>query len=484
MKPNKKFINTWGKKSLLIFGFGREGQSTYRFFRKYFPTKQLFIADQKQLDNFSCTIQKQLKQDANISLFFGSNYHKCLNHNYDLICKTPGIPNTNKFIEQLIKKSNLTSHTQIFFDLLRQNKDNAPTIIGITGTKGKSTTASLCHHILKKADLETILVGNIGKPALDYIDSITSKSNIVIELSSHQLQNLKSSPDIAVVLEIGSEHLDYYDSILEYQKAKQSISKYQKVYNYIIYNPTFEATRETASLSPAKHIKVNLQKTNDIQVYIKDHCLIYNHIKSKPEEICNLDNIKLRGKHNLYNIIYSVAVAKLLNIKNSYIQQALLTFKPLKHRLQLVDQINNVIFYNDSLATTPKATTFALQSFNNKPIALIAGGYERNQDFSILAQQILKSNIKSLILMPTTGQRLLKTLKKLHRNKKSKKPSLKHHFAHDMKSAVELAYQDMKNYNKAVILLSPASASFNAFKNYADRGNQFIQAVETLKSDQ
>jgi len=217
-----------------------------------------------------------------------------------------------------------------------------------------------------------------------------------------------------------------------------------------------------------------LKATNDSICYINNDCLIYRDNKQNPEEIVKINDIKLRGKHNLHNIIPSVIIAKLFNIKTSIIANTLKKFQHLAHRLELVRQINDITFINDSLATTVEATINALQTYKQNNVILLAGGFDRKQDFSSLADQILVQNIKSLILFPTTGERLLEAIKENNKEKKQ----IDSQFVNSM----EEAFKHIKKAAKPgdIVLLSPAAASFGLFKDYADRGNQFKKLVQNF----
>ena len=473
---NKSILNKLEKQTIVILGFSRTGLSTYHFLRKHLPTKKLAIADKRSLDKMDPKIQQVIKKDQYLTTAFGKNYLAQIN-DYQLIFKSPGIPSSLPQIQKALHKgSSLSSNTAIFMQIINEwpDRENKPVIIGVTGTKGKSTTTTLIYEMFKRAKHDAILVGNIGIPPLSQIDQIKSKTKVIMELSSHQLAELKISPDIAVIQEITSEHLDYYTSIKEYVEAKSSIARYQKVDQYIIYNPLFKQTNEIANLSKAKHLHYSLKATNDSICYINNDCLIYRDNKQNPEEIVKINDIKLRGKHNLYNIIPSVIIAKLFNIKTSIIANTLKKFQHLAHRLELVRQINDITFINDSLATTVEATINALQTYKQNNIILLAGGFDRKQDFSSLADQILVQNIKSLILFPTTGERLLEAIKENNKEKKQ----IDSQFVNSM----EEAFKHIKKAAKPgdIVLLSPAAASFGLFRDYADRGNQFKKLVQNF----
>ncbi len=507
----KKVIEQLASFKIIILGLGREGWSSYQFIRQILPKQTLAIADQNKLDAFSGQQQKILAQDKNLNLHLGKNYLQQLDQ-YNLIVKTPGIPASLDKIQLALKQgSKLTSNLQIFLEIIEIWKKEEqiinnrlqlpyPLTIGVTGTKGKSTTASLINHVLGSYGLKTVLMGNIGQPALSMINQIKSKGILVIEMSSHQLAELSISPDIAVVQNITSEHLDYYANTSEYIQSKMAITKYQKVNQYVIYNPRYPNAAKTASFSPGRKIKVTPTSTadafnSDIQVYSKSHNLTFRDSKvnsngSLSEEvIISHSKIPLLGKHNLHNVAPAIAIGKLLGLPNSNIKKAIASFQPLPHRLEKVAVKNKVTYVNDSMATMPDAVISALSCFDEGSVILIAGGHERGQDFSLLAKTVVEKRVKALALFPTNGERLLKAVQKeLERLEKPANSSshtihtIPHLTAQTMPQALEFAQKHAKQ--GSAVLLSPGAASFGIFENYADRGNQFKKWVKKLTTSQ
>jgi len=388
-------LDNFKDKRILILGFGREGRDTLSFLKKIFPKKKIGIADRK----------------------FGKNYLKKI-RDHDIVIKSPGIP--FKILPKA-SLSKITSQTEIFFDYCPGK------IVGVTGTKGKSTTAFWIYQLLKKKGARAHLVGNVGKPALSSLLKSGKKDIFVYELSSHQLYNLKKSPHVAVLLNIYPEHLDYYDSFTEYSRAKANIARYQKKTDYLIYNFQDPLVRKIAQQSKAKK----------------------NPIK---------------GKYYELNRAAVGAVAKIFKAP------MLKKFNSLSHRLEYLGKFRGIDFYNDSLSTIPQTTIGALDFLGQKVRTVILGGYDRGLDFKELARKIEKSKVETLILFPSTGKRIKKEIK----NRK-----INCFFVKTMKRAVELAYE--KTDEGKICLLSPASASFGLFKNYADRGEQFKRFVKMLK---
>ncbi len=429
-----------------IYGLGREGLSTYKFLRKQNPNLDITLIDTKPLDQLSQDFKKIIKEDDKVE-FLSGLINDLRFTIYETVYLSPGISQYQSEIQQAKQKGvQFSSATQLFFD-------NAPgKVIGITGSKGKSTTTAMIHHVLSQYLPDVRLAGNIGIPALDTLEGSNKDTIFVIELSSHQLSIINSSPQIAVIQNIFPEHLDYYPTYQDYINAKGNIIKYQNKDNLLIYYSESEETKKIADESKSTKKQFN---NETIEHLLKELNLHKN-------------DIPLVGQHNLLNIIPAILIGQHFDLTNQQIAQAIKTFKPLPHRLELVADINGVKYYNDSLATNPDATIQAIKAFENKPIILITGGYDRGLDYSGLAKEITTANIKHLILLPDTGEKILDGL----RNSKS--------VIHESKaSSMPEAVESAKNVAQAgdIVLMSPASASFNMFKDYADRGNQFKESV-------
>lgn len=428
-----KVLEEFEDKKTLILGFAREGQSTLLFLRKYFPRKTFFIADQNEYE----------VNDKFTKTNFGEKYLANLS-DFDVVIKSPGIP--NKLSEIVIAKKHdveFTSQTKIFFELCQG------TIVGVTGTKGKSTTTALIHHILQSNKHDSILLGNIGKPCLDYLDQDFGRDKIFcFELSSHQLSDLDISPHIAVLLNIFPEHLDYYIDFQDYINAKLNITKYQNSDDYLIVND-------------------DVPEFDNIQSLTKAKCITFSSKTAKEYR----SSTNLVGEHNLLNIAASVEVAKLFGISDQDIAKSLKSFEPLETRLESIGEFKNITFVEDALATIPEATIAAINSFSGQIGSLILGGSDRGQDFSKLARKIISERIHTLVFFPTTGERIWQEIEKL-------KPDypIKHFFADSMDEAVRLCFEN--TYSGKVCLLSTASPSFSIFKDYRDKSNQFRKSID------
>ncbi|MCP6726673.1 MAG: UDP-N-acetylmuramoyl-L-alanine--D-glutamate ligase [Patescibacteria group bacterium] len=398
-------------KRILILGFGREGRDTYAFLKKEGLGSVIGIADKRE------NIEKE---DATMHL--GSSYMKAITE-YDIIIRSPGIP-LNNIQEYLTEKQTLISQTEIFFSNMKGS------IIGITGTKGKSTTASLIYEVLKKEGIQVHLIGNIGKPVLQFLQNSSTDDVFVYELSSFQLAALKISPHIAVILNLYEEHLDWHGNLEEYIKAKTNITRFQTADDYLVFN-----------------------KEDDKVKAIVDG--------SKAQKIGFKEN---RGKNMAASKEPILLVAELFGIPQKTAEKTIEEFKGLEHRLQKVGTYNGITFYNDSLATIPEATIAALDILGKDVQTLIAGGLDRGISYEKLGKRIQNSKIKTLILFPETGKKILQAIDN---------PAFKHIFVDTMQEALNAAFVETENGK--ICLLSPASSSFNLFKDYEDRGNQFIK---------
>lgn len=450
--------------SICVVGLAREGLATYRFLRSLFPEKQLALADRQTLANLDPAWQAIATEDLHLTWHHGEN-HLASQAKYEYIFVTPGIPTSQPAIATaLAQGTKLHSNTQLFFELCP-----CP-IIGITGTKGKSTTTSLIHHVLTQAGKQAVLLGNIGIPPLTGLDQLTANSLAVVELSCHQLQHLPYSPHIAVIQNITPEHLDYYPTFADYVQAKTAIAAHQTEQDLVIYDSDFDQPRYVAELGAAKSLTYSLTNHTAGQVaWLANDWLMWQH-----QPIISIQDIPLAGNHNLLNVLPSIIIGKQYGLTNQQIADAIKSFTALPHRLQLVAEQNGVKYYDDSLATEPYATINALTAFSGKSVVLLAGGYERHQEYSELAAKILTANIKALILFPTTGQRLWQDIQTAAATTHTQLPPV--HFVQTMSEAVLLAKQAAKSGD--VVLLSPAAASFGIFKDYHDRGLQFATAAK------
>jgi len=400
-------------KKILILGYGKEGQATERFLRKFVPLTELGIADKKDSANY---LDEQEK--------------------YDLIIRSPGIP------KKLITRP-YTTASNIFL----ANIDNV--VIGVTGTKGKSTTVSLIYSILKEAGKKAFLIGNIGKPMIDEMFKPIGKEDIfVCEFSSYQLDDIKYSPHISVVLDLFPEHMNYHGDVQNYYNAKKNIIAQVAADDYFIYNPKFTDLKSWADNSHCKNIPF------EQNILIRD------------------EDIPLIGNHNKENIKAAITVAHLLDIDNNTIVKAIKEFKPLPHRLELIGKFKEIIFYDDAISTTPQSTILAIESLKNVG-TIFLGGTDRGYDFNKMVEVIIEYKIPNIVLFPESGDVISKIIK-------SKKAEYLHIFnTKSMEEAVKFAYEHTPK-NK-ICLLSNASPSYSLWKNFEEKGDLFRSFVKKYK---
>ena len=425
---------------IAILGFGREGKSTYHFIRSFDQKKKLTILDEKEIDvdDDNVVYKKYNGKDTDLE-------------EYDLIIKTPGIP-----ILWLSKSiiSKMTSQMEL---LLKYNREK---VIGITGTKGKSTTSSLLYNVLKDQLPKVCLVGNIGIPVLDKIDEFDD-SVIVAEMSSHQLETVDYSPHVGVILNLYSDHLDHAGTLENYHQSKMNIMKYQDIHDYAIYDlDNYYLSLQKFDSIKSEKLTVSLH--NEATICLRDG-MIYLNDKFLVKE----ENIKteLKGEHNLKNIMFVLLIASLYNLDLDKTLQSIKDFKPLEHRMEYVGKYDGIIFYNDAIATIPAATMNAINSLKEVD-TLIFGGMDRKIDYTEFINYLNKGIVRNLICMPTTGYMIGDAIT----NSKVKIYKIEL-----LEDAVNLAKQ-VTEKNK-ICLLSPAAASYEYFKNFEEKGHAYKEFV-------
>ena len=432
----EKLRNFFEGKKVLILGFGREGRSTLDLIKNF--NCKIGIADQ----NLAATPELE-----RFELFSGKNYLDAISA-YDIVMKTPGIALLDKLSEK--DKVKITGQT----DLLLRFCENK--IIGVTGTKGKSTTSSLIHHILDNCGKSSVLIGNIGIPPLTITDNIEKNMTIVCEMSCHQLEYVQASPDIAILLNIYEEHLDHYVDFNAYKQAKENIYRFQNHNDVLIYNR--ECYSNELGGIPSKKISASQDEKADIFISGKDIILCE---KTIPYEKISP---KLEGKHNLYNIAIAIATALECGCDLDTAIESVHSFNGLEHRMELVRTVNGVKYVNDSISTIPLATINAVKAFSADTV--IIGGMDRGINYDVLVEYLNTGAVANIICLPNSGYRIadmLGTDSNVIR-------------VSDMEEAVGKAYEATKK----CCVLSPAAASYGFYKNFEERGNHFKDLVNKL----
>ncbi|MEE4258523.1 MAG: UDP-N-acetylmuramoyl-L-alanine--D-glutamate ligase [Bacteroidales bacterium] len=440
-------LNKFGSNpEIVILGFGREGISSYKQFRSYYPEAVIHIADKDpSINDLEIT-----KGDPKLVFHTGKGYQSRLRQ-FSIIVKSPGV----KLHAEMPNEKCLYSQADLFLEFFRDQT------IGITGTKGKSTTSSLIHHLLEKSGKDTVLLGNIGIPPFDMLDQINLHTAIVYEMSAHQLENVKHSPHIGVLLNIFPEHLDHFNSFDAYKKAKNHIFKFQKPGDVALVQDAFSATVNGRKIIFAD------KKISDTDAYIDQESLVFAS-SGKRFEIDD-SQLALKGDHNKLNMLAAMLAVSAVGVELKTSFSHLGSFKPLPHRLEFVGRFDGIDFYNDSISTVPESTIAAINTLQDVK-TLILGGYDRGIDYDGLVTFLNESEIENLLFLGKAGD----TMMQLFFNSISSKNLVK---VADIQMAVEYAFAKTIS---GKCLLSPAASSYDQFHNFEHRGDTFKQCVQQL----
>lgn len=427
---------------IAIAGYGLEGEANYRYWSAD-PSHEITIVDERdQLD-------RPVPEGTPTKL--GVNSFQNL-QGFDLVVRTAGLAP-----HKITTDGKIWSATNEFFA-----QCPAP-IIGVTGSKGKGTTSSFIASILEAAGKKVWLVGNIGVASLDVLGQISQDDIVVYELSSFQLWDLQRSPKVAVVLMIEQDHLDVHKDMDEYVEAKAQIARHQGESDVLIFNAANQYAQKIAEASNAQH---KIAYPSSYTTHIQDNAF-YNG----EQYICGVEAVQLPGVHNLDNAIAAIDAVWSFTQDTEAIKTGLQNFKGLPHRLAFVKTVNDVSYYDDSIATTPTSAIAGLRAFTGKPQVLILGGSSKGSDFSELAQEVTRHDVAAILI----GDEATKIAAAFDAAGFTNFEIIENATAELFtKRAAELAKPG------GVVLLSPAAASFGLFKNYADRGDQFVAAVNQL----
>lgn len=412
-------------------------------------------------------IPEELKDIENIEYILGEDYLKDLK-NSDYILRSPGVkPSTPEIVEAVKSGVILTSEIEIFIHL------TDATVIAITGSDGKTTTTTLTSLFLKEAGKKVYVGGNIGTPLLDKVEEITSNDYVVLELSSFQLMTMNEKIDRAAITNVAPNHLDYHKDYEEYIEAKARIFKNQDENGILVLNEDNEFTQRYGSESKSKIRKFSLEKETNCGVYYKDGEIISN-INGNAEKIMDTKDIKIVGMHNVANICTASSLVIDICGKDA-IKNVAMTFGGVEHRMELVREVNGVKWYNDSIASSPSRTIAGLKAFNEK-IVLIAGGYDKHIPYDVMGPYLM-DKVKLMILVGTTSPKI-KEAAELEAKRRGVNTMPIVEFE-NLKEAVEYAKNNTKLGD--IVAMSPASASFDLYKNFMIRGNYFKELVNELK---
>ena len=458
----EEFNNYIKNKRVAIIGLGVSNVPLIDYL--YNLGSKIMVFNNKPIDTLDSNILDKI-YEYKIEYSFGENYLSKLN-GFDVIFRTPSCrPDLPEIQREVERGAILTSEIELVLKLCPGKT------IGITGSDGKTTTTSLIYEILKEENLNCYLGGNIGIPLFTKIADMKPEDYIVLELSSFQLMNMDISPDIAVVTNITPNHLDIHKSYEEYIESKANIFKYQNENNLLVLNYDNEITKQFTKASKSKVTYFSSkQKLNN--GLILDNGVIKECENGLRRHIVNTKNIKLRGIHNSENICAAIAATNGIVSVDSQIK-AITNFTGVNHRLEFVKEINGAKWYNDSIASSPTRTIAGLNSFDEN-IVLIAGGYDKHLDYTPIAEPIINKVSKLILLGQTSDKIYNAVIESLQVHEKE----LDIFKVETLEEAINKAKEVSKKGD--VVLFSPASASFDMFKNFEERGNKFKQIVNKM----
>lgn len=421
------FLNSLNGKPVTIWGQGREGLAVQAFIKKHYPACQIKAVEDP--------LQEPLS---------------------GIVIKSPGVSLYRPEIKD--SQAVFTSGTNLFLEMCYRS-EKRPYLIGVTGTKGKSTTSSLIAHLLREQGRRVALGGNIGFPLIQFAEGLENYDVVVAEISSYQAADLEYSFDINIVLNLYPEHIDWHQSHERYYQDKLNILRHRQPGQKAVLNAQDERTgKYVEDLTDAVYFN------DESGVHEKD-----GFFWDGQKRLFETSVVPLPGTHNLKNVCAAITAVKLTGGDAAACKEGLLSFEALPHRLQLIAVKDGVRFINDSISTTPETAIAALQAFAPARIYLIAGGYDRQQDYHELAEYIAEGGAEAVITLPETGARLAKNVREAG--------GIAYETA-DMAAAVQRAYA--LAIDGDIVLLSPASPSYGRYKSFEERGAVFMQHVQAL----
>ncbi|MEF9991662.1 MAG: UDP-N-acetylmuramoyl-L-alanine--D-glutamate ligase [Romboutsia sp.] len=447
-------------KKILLIGLAKTGVSTIKHLDKL--DAKIIVNDIKDKEKLS-DILEELKDLNNVEYILG--YHPENIEDINMAVVSPGVPLDLPFIKKIKdSKIEIIGEVELAYRLSKN-----PIFIGITGTNGKTTTTSLVGEIFKAAKKDTYIVGNIGNPVIDTVDTSTKDSVLVTELSSFQLESIESfRPKVSALLNITEDHLNRHHTMENYIEAKSRIFMNQNSDDFCILNYDDLEVRALANKCRAKIIYFSRIEKIDGGIYLDEN----NNIVIDIDEnitLLNKDELSLPGNHNLENSMAAIAISYVCDIGINVLREVLKTFGGVEHRQEFVREINNVMYVNDSKATNPDSTIKAIQSYK-MPIILIAGGMDKESSFDELLE-VAKENVKALVLLGETAPKIQECAKN--------KGFTNIHVVKNMEEAVSIS--NAISNSGDVVLLSPACASWDMYKNFEVRGKDFKDNISKLK---
>ncbi len=422
------------------------------------------VFDDKEVDDIPKEIMDKVVSYS-MEFSFGKNNLDKLN-NFDIIFRSPScMLNKEEIIKEEKRGAIITSEIELLMKICPCK------IIGVTGSDGKTTTATLIYSILKKAGYKCFLGGNIGIPLFTRVNEMKPEDIVVLEISSFQLMGMEISPDISVITNISPNHLNVHKSYEEYIDAKKNIFKFQDDKGIVVLNYDNEITRKCANEANGKVIFFSRKEKLEDGIIVDEN--IIKECKDKlRRHIMQTKDIQIRGSHNYENVCAAIAAtSSLVNIETAI--EAIKEFKGVEHRIEFIREINGVKWYNDSIGTSPTRTMAGLNSFDER-IVLIAGGYDKHLDYAPLAKPIL-DNVDTLILFGQTAEKIFNAVKD---EEEKQNKNIKIYMCDEFNQTVIIANKVAKPGQ--IVLFSPASAGFDLFKNFEERGNKFKELVNKL----
>lgn len=444
-------------KNIAIVGFGVEGVSLLHFAQSQNVARIAVFSEKELLPEFREVLENQRDVPVSVGPFPSLA-------DYDVIFRSPSIsPTRPAFLAAKEKGKTVTSVTNLFFSLCP-----CP-VIGVSGTKGKGTTASLIYEMLKNDGKDAYLGGNIGVPPLDFLSKLTPQSVVVLELSSFQLWDAEMSPHISVLVMVTQEHLDVHADTQEYITAKSHLFSNQQDGDFAIINWDYPNGQVIGTSVRVPLYKTSIHHEYSPGCFVKDKTIVFS-TEGREERIIPVDEIFIPGTHNWQNACSAVAAAKLAGVSTEAIFQTLQTFHGLIHRLEFVREIGGVRYFDDSFSTTPETAGAAIAAFS-EPKVVILGGSSKNSDFAELGKMLSESqSIRGIIGIGTEWPRIKSTITQ---------PDIPMIEGTKTMEEIVAAARGIAQSGD-VVILSPACASFDMFKNYKDRGDQFKRIVNSL----
>ncbi|MDY5636452.1 MAG: UDP-N-acetylmuramoyl-L-alanine--D-glutamate ligase [Streptococcus orisratti] len=450
-----KSVKTFENKKVLVLGLAKSGEAAARLLTKLKAI--VTVNDGKPFDE---NPSAQALLEDGIKVICGSHPLELLDENFELMVKNPGIRYDNPMVARALEKG-IPVITEVELAYLISE---AP-IIGITGSNGKTTTTTMIADVLNNGGQSGLLSGNIGFPASEVAQTATDQDTLVMELSSFQLMGVESfHPHIAVITNLMPTHIDYHGSFEDYVAAKWNIQKNMTDADFMVLNFNQDLSKELAQKTQATVVPFSTLERVD-GAYLENGTLYF-----KGEAVIKADEIGVPGSHNIENALATIAVAKLSGIANDAIKETLSHFGGVKHRLQALGEVRGVKFYNDSKSTNILATQKALSGFDNSKVILIAGGLDRGNEFDELVPDI--AGLKLMVILGESAPRVKRA---------ADKAGVAYVDAKDVAEASHLAFENASAGD--IVLLSPANASWDMYKNFEVRGDEFIAAFEEIKGE-